>query len=81
MFTFALKRFDTGRSSKDIFIIFGKCLDPPLTGTFISRRELNLHWTKFMAAETSSSFQIEGMTCASCVARVEKALAAVPGVA
>ena len=26
------------------------------------------------------SFRIEGMTCASCVARVEKALKAVPGV-
>jgi Cu+-exporting ATPase len=34
-----------------------------------------------MAAENSTSFQIEGMTCASCVARVEKALTAVPGVA
>ena len=27
------------------------------------------------------SFPIEGMTCASCVARVERSLAAVPGVA
>lgn len=26
------------------------------------------------------SFTVEGMTCASCVARVEKALTAVPGV-
>ncbi len=33
-----------------------------------------------MATQQSSSFQIEGMTCASCVGRVEKALAAVPGV-
>jgi len=30
-----------------------------------------------MATET---FRVEGMTCASCVRRVEKALAAVPGV-
>ncbi len=29
----------------------------------------------------SADFQIEGMTCASCVARVEKAIRAVPGVA
>ncbi len=28
----------------------------------------------------TTSFQIEGMSCASCVSRVEKALAAVPGV-
>ena len=27
------------------------------------------------------TFRVEGMTCASCVRRVEKALAAVPGVA
>ena len=33
-----------------------------------------------MAAHLSSSFQIEGMTCASCVGRVEKALSSVPGV-
>ena len=30
---------------------------------------------------TSRTFRVEGMTCASCVKRVEKALAAVPGVA
>ncbi len=29
----------------------------------------------------TSTFRVEGMTCASCVRRVEKALAAVPGVA
>src|SRR5437763_7008602 len=28
----------------------------------------------------STEFEIEGMTCASCVARVEKALQALPGV-
>ena len=33
------------------------------------------------AALQLSDFQIEGMTCASCVARVEKAIRAVPGVA
>jgi len=33
-----------------------------------------------MADRTSTTLQIEGMTCASCVARVEKALGAVPGV-
>ncbi|MCC6314170.1 MAG: heavy metal translocating P-type ATPase [Thermomicrobiales bacterium] len=32
------------------------------------------------AGETEVSLPIEGMTCASCVRRVEKALAAVPGV-
>ena len=32
------------------------------------------------AAPYLQSFTVEGMTCASCVARVEKALAAVPGV-
>lgn len=32
-------------------------------------------------ASTEVSFQIEGMTCASCVGRVEKAVRAVPGVA
>ena len=32
------------------------------------------------AAPQLSDFQIEGMTCASCVARVEKAIRAVPGV-
>ncbi len=30
-------------------------------------------------ADRTYSFQVEGMSCASCVARVEKALAAVPG--
>jgi len=33
------------------------------------------------AGEQQLSLQIEGMTCASCVSRVEKALAKVPGVA
>lgn len=33
------------------------------------------------AASPATSFQVEGMTCASCVARVEKAIRAVPGVA
>ncbi|MDP9631583.1 heavy metal translocating P-type ATPase [Ensifer sp. Root142] len=33
------------------------------------------------AAEESIELAIEGMTCASCVARIEKALKAVPGVA
>jgi Cu+-exporting ATPase len=33
------------------------------------------------AARTSIDLAVEGMTCASCVARVEKALLAVPGVA
>ncbi|MBA3590084.1 heavy metal translocating P-type ATPase [Methylibium sp.] len=32
------------------------------------------------ATQRDWSFPVEGMTCASCVARVEKALAAVPGV-
>ena len=32
------------------------------------------------SAETSYSFQVTGMSCASCVAHVEKALKAVPGV-
>ncbi|WP_341893486.1 heavy metal translocating P-type ATPase, partial [Variovorax sp. YR752] len=34
-----------------------------------------------MNAETTLSLPIEGMTCASCVGRVERALAKVPGVA
>lgn len=34
-----------------------------------------------VAASPATSFQVEGMTCASCVARVEKAIRAVPGVA
>ena len=34
-----------------------------------------------MNAQNTTSFQIEGMTCASCVGRVERALSAVPGVA
>ncbi|MFV2092029.1 MAG: copper ion binding protein, partial [Hyphomicrobiales bacterium] len=33
-----------------------------------------------MNVQNNSSFQIEGMTCASCVGRVQKALVAVPGV-
>ena len=33
------------------------------------------------SAPGATSFQIEGMTCASCVARVEKAIRTVPGVA
>ena len=33
-----------------------------------------------VAAPVDLSFKVEGMTCASCVARVEKALRAVPGV-
>jgi P-type Cu+ transporter len=32
------------------------------------------------AATTTFELPIEGMTCASCVARVEKAIARVPGV-
>ena len=32
-----------------------------------------------MNARKTSTFQIDGMSCASCVARVEKALLAVPG--
>ncbi|HET7730389.1 MAG TPA: heavy metal translocating P-type ATPase [Usitatibacter sp.] len=35
---------------------------------------------RFGAATTSLELQVEGMTCASCVARVEKALKKVPGV-
>jgi len=34
-----------------------------------------------MNVQNTTSFQIEGMTCASCVGRVQKALSAVPGVA
>ncbi|WP_281262225.1 heavy metal translocating P-type ATPase [Acuticoccus kandeliae] len=34
----------------------------------------------FDVAEDTTRFSVEGMTCASCVSRVEKALAAVPGV-
>jgi heavy metal translocating P-type ATPase len=34
----------------------------------------------FMGHVNTTSFQVEGMTCASCVGRVEKALSAVPGV-
>ncbi len=33
-----------------------------------------------MSSQNTTSFQIEGMTCASCVGRVEKALANAPGV-
>jgi len=33
------------------------------------------------AASPATSFPVEGMTCASCVARVERAIRAVPGVA
>ena len=33
-----------------------------------------------MSQPRELAFQVEGMTCASCVRRVEKALAAVPGV-
>src|SRR3954466_1693088 len=34
-----------------------------------------------MAATAKTAFGVEGMTCASCVGRVERALAKVPGVA
>jgi heavy metal translocating P-type ATPase len=34
----------------------------------------------YATPEETAELQIEGMTCASCVARIEKALAAVPGV-
>lgn len=34
----------------------------------------------YATLEETAELQIEGMTCASCVARIEKALAAVPGV-
>jgi len=34
-----------------------------------------------MNAHVTTSFQIEGMSCASCVGRVEKALSAIPGIA
>ena len=33
-----------------------------------------------LAPPLNFEFEIEGMTCASCVGRVEKALKAVPGV-
>ncbi|MBU2147080.1 MAG: heavy metal translocating P-type ATPase [Alphaproteobacteria bacterium] len=35
---------------------------------------------KLVPAETRQNFRIEGMTCASCVRRVEQAIAKVPGV-
>jgi len=34
-----------------------------------------------ITAARTADFQIEGMTCASCVARVEKAIRGLPGVA
>ena len=34
-----------------------------------------------MSSLRQINFPVDGMTCASCVARVERALAAVPGVA
>jgi P-type Cu+ transporter len=34
-----------------------------------------------MTAQTTTSFQIENMSCGHCVAHVEKAFSAVPGVA
>ena len=36
--------------------------------------------TQFAEAETRQNFRIDGMTCASCVRRVEQAIAKVPGV-
>ncbi len=39
-----------------------------------------VHKAGYAVAERSVDLQIEGMTCASCVARVEKALLKVPGV-
>ncbi|MFZ5548734.1 MAG: heavy metal translocating P-type ATPase [Pseudomonadota bacterium] len=39
-----------------------------------------VHRAGYGVATTETSLQVEGMTCASCVARVEKALKKVPGV-
>ena len=39
-----------------------------------------IHGASYGVAEETQEFAIEGMTCASCVGRVERALQAVPGV-
>jgi copper ion binding protein len=41
----------------------------------------NIEPSASSAVRISTFFQVEGMTCASCVGRVEKAIRAVPGVA
>ena len=54
----------------DLAIVAGFKLDPMNTAALPSPADRALDWTG----------PIEGMTCASCVARVEKALSAVTGV-
>jgi len=41
----------------------------------------NIQTNTSLTAHQTADFRIEGMTCASCVARVERAIKAVPGVA
>src|SRR5438105_6382696 len=58
-------------------------LDFPIAGSFILD-PMNSSSSASLAASPDTrewSFPVEGMTCASCVARVEKALMQVPGVA
>ena len=39
-----------------------------------------VHRAGYSVPEANLDFEIDGMTCASCVARIEKAIAMVPGV-
>jgi Cu+-exporting ATPase len=56
-------------------------LDIAIVGTLtIGRRRTTSEGSMDTAAQRDTDLQITGMTCASCVARVEKALLKVPGV-
>jgi copper chaperone CopZ len=55
-------------------------LDLPIVGGPSLNSRLRSTAMTAIANTPFQSFPIEGMTCASCVRRVEKAIAAVPGV-
>ena len=70
-----------------IWVLNRRAVDLAIMGTLNILPALTFNEEKFMTASTSSQdslaevdLQVTGMTCASCVGRVEKALLKVPGV-
>ena len=80
LFGFALKRSSVGGPRKIFSVISDISLDLPLTGARIEARDSHNRRLKLLEVPNATSIQIEGMTCASCVGRVEEALKSGSGV-